>query len=506
MLVSVLPVPFGDAGRQRQYEAVLAAFENEADMPATVLLGNLGAFSPAQADIIVVQPTSLAFGVLLPQAGQLTIPALTHGSWQLDGQPLPGFTDADNPFVHYQQQLPLALAWLSEHLGLPEEELPPCTGFALFEAPLTFGPGVETQLHRHTAATDFQLVGGVEQFLARLHQLPAASAALNEDELLDWGEYLAREPYVAHEQGIPIGLFDDLPALLKQKLQQLWRWLGAEDIPADPPYGSAPLLPDPALRDEQEQARLHQLRQELLAELQQQRQEAAAREATRTQELAQLRQQLAQAGQPAAERQAELAAKAALEESLHTARAELTARNQELDARLRQLEQLSQQLRAAPVAVPARPASQPVAAPRQASGRATPPKVAYRRMQQAERWGLIALAVGILGAGGVGLARWLHPSQSKPLTTAPRRAAPVYQPEEDLVPSPVIIYDSVAHTGLTVPDTSLVREAAAPDANYEDHEAARRAESAPVRLDSAASAPEPPRPAPADSVAASPAP
>jgi len=504
MLVSVLPVPFSDAGRQRQYEAVLAAFEREADAPATVLLGNLGAFSSSQADILVVRPTSLALGVLVPQAGQLTIPALTHGSWQLDGQPLPDFADADNPFVQYQQQLPEALAWLSEHLGLPEEDLPPCTGFALFEAPLTFGPGVEAQLHRHAAATDFQLVGGAGQFLARLRQLPTASAALNEDELLDWGEYLAREPYVAHEQGVPVSPFGDLPALLTQKLQQLWRWLGAEDIPADPPYGSAPLLPDPALRDEQEQARLHQLRQELLAELQQQRQEAAAREATRTQELVQLRQQLAQAGQPTAERQAELAAKAALEESLRTARAELMARNQELDARLRQLELLSQQLRTAPAAVPARPASTPVAVPRQASGRATPPKVVYRRMQQAERWGLIALALGIVGAGGWSMVRWLHPPQQRPLTTTQARPAqPIEQEQQYEVPPPVIVYDSVARTSLTMADTTLVREAAAPDAN---HEAARRAESAPERLDSAASAPEPPRPALADSAAASPAP
>ncbi|MBJ6144757.1 hypothetical protein [Hymenobacter sp. BT559] len=503
MLVSVLPVPFGDAGRQRQFEAVRATLAAEADAPATVLLGNLGAFSPIQADILVVRPTSLSLGVLTPQAGQLTIPALTYGSWQLDGQPLLDFTDADNPFVQYQQQLPVALAWLSEHLGLPEEELPPCTGFALFEAPLTFGPGVEAQLHQHAAATDFQLVGGAGQFLTRLRQLPAAAAALNEDELLDWGEYLAREPYVDHEQDIPVSPFDDLPALLTQKLRQLWHWLGAADIPADPPYGGAPLLPDPALRDEQEQARLHQLRQELLAELRQQREEAAAREATRTQELAQLRQQLAQAGQPAAEHQAELAAKAALEESLRTARVELAARNQELDARLRQLEQLSQQLRTAPAAVPARPASTPVATPRQAAGRVAPPKVVYRRMQQAERWGLIALAVGILSAGGVGLSRWLHPPQGKPLTKAPHRTAPVYQPEEDAVPSPVIIYDSVAHTSLTMADTTLVREAAASDAN---HEAARRAESAPERLDSAASAPEPPRPALPDSAAASPAP
>ena len=415
MLVSVLPVPFGDAGRQRQYEAVRAALEAEANAPATVLLGNLGAFSPVVVDMLLVRPTGLVLVLLLPHAGQLAIPALAAGPWHLDGQPLPGHEAADNPFAQYQRQLPAALQWLSEHLGLPEADLPPYAGIALFDAPLTFGPGVEAQLHQHAATHDFQLVGGAGQLPARLRPPVATETILDEGELLDWGEYLANEPSALHELGAPHNLLEGLPDYLGQKLQQLWRWLGADDIPPDdPPYGGAPLLPDPTLRDQQEQARLHQLRQELLAELQQQRQEAAARETARTQELTQLRQQLAQAGQPAAERQAELAAKAALEESLRTARTELTARTQELDARLRQLEQLGQQLRPAPAAGPARPASAPAPAPRQAPGHATPPKVVYRRMQQAERWGLVALALGIMGAGGWGMVTLAAPAPAPP--------------------------------------------------------------------------------------------
>src|SRR4051812_29967110 len=106
MLVSVLPVPFADVARQRQYEAVLATLRAEADAPATVLLGNLGAFSPVVADMLLVRPTSLALVVLTPAAGQLTMNALTHGPWQLDEQPLASPAASANPFVQYQQQVP----------------------------------------------------------------------------------------------------------------------------------------------------------------------------------------------------------------------------------------------------------------------------------------------------------------------------------------------------------------------------------------------------------------
>ncbi|RYY17137.1 MAG: hypothetical protein EOO36_10145, partial [Cytophagaceae bacterium] len=356
MLVSVLPVPFADAARQRQYEAVLAALHAEPAAPATVLLGNLAAFTPVEADLLVVRPGGLALLVLTPHAGHLTVPALTYGPWQLDGQPLPGRLGGDNPFAQYQQQLAPVLAWLGEQLDRPANELPPCLGIALFEAPLTFGPGVEAQLHRHPDAPAFELVGAAALLPARLRPLPAAGAtSLRAAELIDWGEYLVSEAVTPRGQEAALGL----RTVLEQKLRQLWRWLGAEDIPADPPYGGAP--PDLLLRDQQEQARLQQLRQELQAELHQQRREAAAREVARAQELAQLRQQLTQAGTSATERQAEQQAKVALEESVRTARAELAARNQELDARIQQLGQLIGRLQA-PAAGPA-PASPLAATP-----------------------------------------------------------------------------------------------------------------------------------------------
>jgi hypothetical protein len=482
MVYSILPVPFASAARQRQYEALHAALAADTEAPPTVLLGNLAAFSTIEADALVVRPGGLALLMLTPRGGHLTIPALAYGTWQLDGQPLPGREGTDNPFVQYQQQVPAALGWLGEQLSF--EEPPAQVGLALFEAPLTFGPEIEAHMHHHPAAQDFHLLGDAAQVPVRLRQLlDNQPDALTEDELLDWADYLG------------------------QKLRQLWGWLGADDIPADPPYGGATPPPDQHLRDQQEQARLQLLRQELLAELAQQRQEAAARETSRTQELAQLRQQLAQSGQPAAARHAEQQAKVALEESLRTARAELLTRNRELDARIRQLEQFLEQVRKPSVAASPMVASVPSAVPRQVPSGTAPRKVVYQRLQQAERWGLVALALALTGAGGWGVVRWLHPAKNRPLTTTQaRRTRHAERAEEDQTPGPVIIYDSVARVTqvpLVVADTTLVREAELPAT---EHEAARRAESAPEHVDSAAAGTEPPRSAPADSAVASPAP
>ena len=422
MLVSVLPVPFADAARQRQYDAVLTALHTVADAPATVLLGNLGAFTTIEADMLLVRPDVLALVVLTPRAGQLTIPTLTYGTWQLSGQPLPGREGVDNPFAQYQQQLPAVLAWLDEQLVRPVAGLLPCVGMALFEAPLTFGAGVEAQLHRHAAAHDFQLVGDAAQVPIRLgQQFDSELAILSESELLDWAYSLLGEPTTASGQGVE----PNLGAILEQKLRQLWRWLGAEDIPADPPYGGPP--PDQHLRDQQEQARLQQLRQELQAELHQQRQEAATREAARTQELALLRQQLAQAGPSVTERQAEQHAKETLEESLRVARAELATRNQELDTKIQHLGQLIKQLQAAPAAVVP-------SATRAVGGQkrvATAPTWSFRRLRQVERWGLVIVAWVGVGAGTWGLVRWVQHTASHSTTIVTRGTSPENRSEAD---------------------------------------------------------------------------
>ena len=449
MLVSILPVPFADAARQWQYDAVLAALHAEDNAPATVLLGNLGAFTPIEADMLLVRPDALALVLLTPRAGQLTIPALTYGTWQLDGRPLPGRAESDNPFAQYQQQLPVARAWLSEHLGLTEAELPLSMGVALFEAPLTFAPGVEAQLHRHPDAHTFELVGDATQLPARLRQQSGAEpAVLNEGELLDWGEFLAHEPYVAHKQGVPESLSEGLATFLEQKLRQLWRWLGAEDIPADPPYGAPP--PNQHLRDQQEQARLQQLRQELQAELHQQRQEAATREAARTQELALLRQQLAQASHSATERQAEQLAKEALEESLRTTRAELATRNQELDTRIQQLSQMLTQLQATPVA--AAPSATRIKGGQKRS--ATAPTWSFRRLRQVERWALVIVAWVGVGAGTWGLVRWVQHTTTQPATALTRGTSSTSRAEADNADDQEPMVDNLARRQAETVDTA----------------------------------------------------
>lgn len=464
MLVSVLPVPFADAGRQRQYDAVLAALHAEADAPATVLLGNLGAFTPFETDVLLVRPAGLTLLVLTPHAGHLTLPAQLKGQWQLDGQPPLGYEGVLNPLAQYQQQLPPVLNWVSEQFGLAEDELLPSRGIALFDAPLTFGPAVEAQLHRHTAAHDFQLVGDAALLPARLRQ-PAAPPILDAEELLDWGEFLANESYITHEQGPPESPFAGLGTYLEQKLRQLWGWLGAEDIPADPPYGGGP--PDQHLRDQQEQARLQLLRHELQVELHQQRQEATAREAARTQELAQLRQQLAQAGQSATERQAEQQATAKLEGELRTARAELAARNQELDTRIRQLGLLIKQLQATakptqPLAiVTAAPIGQPVQArtistlPTNRSA-VKPRPASFRRLRQAERWGVVALVLAGLGAGTWGVVRLAHPSNPRAATRAVPHKRLGFRTEGETTPNVVYVVDStLAPAPAETDDTTL---------------------------------------------------
>jgi hypothetical protein len=501
MLVSVLPVPFASAARQRQYEALYAALAAETEAPPTVLLGNLAAFSPIEADALVVRPGGLALVVLTPRGGHLTIPELAYGTWQLDGQPLPGRDGADNPFAQYRQQLPAALGWLGEQVPLLQP--PAQVGVALFEAPLTFGPEVEAHLHHHPAAHEFHLLSSAALVAARLSELLDSQAdAVAEEELLDWADYLAAGLPTAGEPTAG----PDATHYLGQKLRQLWSWLGAEDIPADPPYGSGAPLPDPTLRDQQEQAHLHQLRQELLAELQQQRQEAAAREAARTQELAQLRQQLAQAGQPAAERQAEQEAKAALEESLRTARTELATRNQELAARIQQLGQLLEQLhKPGPPAIAEKPMSAPLPAAAWPAARVASPRATYRRLYQVERWGLVALALAIVGAGGFGMARWLHPPKGKPLRAASHRPARTYQLREAPTPAPVIIYDTLLAAPQSEGDPGATRSPLPVD--DEATTPALITPDTPLHVDSATISSEPTHlAAPTDSAAASPTP
>ncbi len=520
MLVSIQPVPFADAGRQQQFEAVAETLRADATGPATVLLGNLGALAPVAVDALLVRPAGVVALFLTPRAGELALPASPARPWLLDGQPLADSLVAGNPLAHYQQQIPLALAWLSEQLGIPVAELPPCAGLALFDAPLTFAADVETNLHRQAEAHDFHLLGGVNSLPSRL-PLRSETAVLNEEELLDWADYLANEPYVAHQHGEPESAAD----YLAQKLRQLWRWLGAADIPADPPYGGFP-VPDLAQRDRQEQARLHQLRQELQAELAQQRRDAAAREAARTQELAQLRQQLAQTGQPAAARQAEQRAQVALEAEMRAARTELAARHRELDARIQELGRLMQQLQAqanAKATTPTFAGASPAntgAAPRQATlaqprATGTAAKSArpflklssYRPLRRAERWGVLVMGLTLLGGGTWGVVQLVKQSVGHArLATAGRATARPLRTATQR-PGPGVVYDTLTdEQDLNQHDETAEEIAKSPPAS--DAMPMYSSPSAPMPADSAQPATPDAAPLPRDTSAteASPAP
>ena len=154
MVITLLATPFDDPARQRQFERLEAALQAEDNAAATVLLGNLAALVNLEADALVVRATGVALLVLTPQAGHLTIPALSYGQWLLNGEPIPSRLGADNPFTQYQQQQATAVTWLAAQLGRPAAELP-CRGLALFEGPLSFGPEAEGHHHRRAAARHF---------------------------------------------------------------------------------------------------------------------------------------------------------------------------------------------------------------------------------------------------------------------------------------------------------------------------------------------------------------
>lgn len=405
MLYHRLLAPFADAARQAQYEAVLAALAaaEAAGGPATLLLGNLAALPTGPAidlDALVLRPHQATALVLVPQGGSLRVPALAHGAWQLNGQPLAGRGGADNPYAHYQQQQATVAAWLGAELGGgPGTPVLPLAGAAMFATPVTFGN--EAEEHLRQTAGDFQLVRGPAQLPRRLQIARADARALDAAAL----GALARRWQAAFGAAEALGLpeqFDAAPgaptSFWIQQVRQLWQWLGAADVPTDLPYGDVAAT---AL------AQHEQLRRELLAELHQHRQAAARHQAAHEQEFAQLRAQLAR---PAALTPTELP-----EQATQTAawRAEAAARNQALDVRIQQLGHLIEQLRAqaaapaghspAALAAPAGPRALAARAPTRRPARdpwqlPVQPRVAARAAAR--------LAAGLAVAAGLGIGGW----------------------------------------------------------------------------------------------------
>ncbi|WP_199798355.1 hypothetical protein, partial [Hymenobacter lapidiphilus] len=231
-----------------------------------------------------------------------------------------------------QQQTALA-AWMGTWPELPPVPATAITGF-------TIG-AVSANTATDWPTTTF---AALPQNLRELSAVLPVSAAVLEN----WAASLIEDE--EEEETYPTAFWE-------QKARQLWNWLGAADVPADPPYGTAPAPSVPPTDAAAEQQRLEQLRQQLFAELEQQRLQMEAREASREQSIAQLQQQLAATPSAAAEvtaLQARLAAetqeKNALAAAITASRQEAEIRNRELEARMQQLGRQMEQLRTRPAA------------------------------------------------------------------------------------------------------------------------------------------------------------
>ena len=357
--------PFSDPARQAQYERVRDALQADSTGPVSVLLGNFAVEEGAEPlDAIVVRPHSITLLLFIPRGGKLVISSLGLESWQLDNQMLSGATaGADNPFKQFQQQKEALATWLTPQFDSAQVNLQFISGIVVFAGPLTFGPGVEEQLSSQPGG-NFQLLADAGQLPRRLKQLARPEIDLTDEELTQWAQELTQEPEAQPEpRGFVSAESDPAPAAAKGLWGRAWRWLGADDIPEDTPYGS------PAAQvaaSSAEKQRLERLQLEAQAEVRQQLQALEAREAERERSMAELRAQLAHAAPVTTEAQvlrerlaAENQEKTSLEEAIRTSRAELEARNQDLDAKINQLGQLIEQLNARAAAPPPGPDSAP---------------------------------------------------------------------------------------------------------------------------------------------------
>ncbi|RSK36001.1 hypothetical protein [Hymenobacter metallilatus] len=432
MLHSILFAPFTDAALQARYEATLALLT--AAGTQGILLGNLPLPSHT-LPAVLVQPGSVAVLLLAAGGGLLTVPALEAGGWLLDNKPWAIEEEAANPLERFRQQRAELARWLAQQPELPQPiQENDVAGLLVFEPAVHLDARAEAQLAHLPAADDFQLVPQLAQLPRRLAQLPVR-LRLPAAALAEWAEALVQygpEPPQPTEdqppEAAPVGFW-------AHKARQLWGWLGAEDVPADPPY-STTLAAGAPLANEEEKHRLEQLRQQVFRELQQQRQAMEAREAEREQSIAQLRQQLRDAPSATAEvaaLQARLAAetqeKQQLQAAIQASRAEAEARNQALDARIQQLGQQLELLSSRPAAA-LLPTPGSTAAPRPVAGAprfpGAPGSAQPASWQlQWQRAALVLASVVALGSGLWGVSQvpaWLK--ASRPEQTRAQAAQP----------------------------------------------------------------------------------
>ena len=270
-------------------------------------------------------------------------------------------------------------------------------------------------------------------------------------------------------------------------------WLGAEDVPADPPYGTAPVPTNNAAEQATAGATL---RRQMLTELQQQRQEMEAREAAREHSIAQLRQQLAATPSAATEvaaLQARLTAetqeKNRLAAAIEAARTEAEVRNRELEARMQQLgQQVAQLQKPAPATIPpaaapaAPPPGMPVAAARPASApgpavlASTRPGAARTRAAapawrlQWPRVALVLLVLALIGVGAVAVQRYSRQWFGEAPVRRERPAADSENTDENLEAAAPTLFD-------IQPDTVQVDEPDSADAATRGNAGAGRPES-----------------------------
>ncbi|TGE27468.1 WG repeat-containing protein [Hymenobacter metallicola] len=429
--VSILS-PFSDKARQEQFDAVREALAAEPNAPTTLLLGNWR-LDEDEVDAVVLRPHLITVLLLEPRGGRLAIRDFTHAAWQLDGRPLTGKAEADNPFQQFVQQKTVVAQALLPHLPPGIANLNFISGLLLFGEPVVFGSEVEERMSAVPAANNFQLLANPSRFTRRLAQLATPEIDLSEADLEQLAaELTAETPTTDQEPGDTSAadeaedvIAQDKSNFLQQKATQLWRWLGADDIDDldSAPYGYTESALAARNQEKQELERMRSaMQQQLAAQLR----AMEAREAEREKSIAQLRAQLASAPAVAPEAAAlqerlavENREKEVLDAAIQASRAESEARNRELDAKIEQLEQLMQRLQTAPAtagAPTAPPLATETASPRPgfAPGKRSDAQIAFR---QVRAWRRRLPRLAALGTGVVALA--LVVSGIKSLTAGP---------------------------------------------------------------------------------------
>ncbi|WP_400190474.1 hypothetical protein [Hymenobacter sp. B81] len=235
MLHHFLFAPFANAARQQLYEEVQAILRADPAGLPTLLLGSFAVEAGGEPlDAVVIRPHSITLLVFVPGGGRLGIPALSYGAWKLDARPIPGVAGADNPFEQFRRQKAELAAWLGPQLTPEQANLQFVTGLVVFGAPVQFGPEVEEQLSQQPGSS-FQLLAEAAGLPRRLRQLATPEIDLSADDLAQWARDLTDEPTPA-----PVSPAAEAPAPGASLWGRVWRWLGAEDVPHDAPYGSYP--------------------------------------------------------------------------------------------------------------------------------------------------------------------------------------------------------------------------------------------------------------------------